>query len=39
MDKKFGTEDVVKGLDESAQKVDVIAAAIFKLIDVNDQSG
>ena len=33
------TEDVVKGLYELAQKLDVIAAVIFILIDVKGDSG
>ena len=36
---KAETEDVVKGLDEWAQKLDMIAAFIFILIDVKGKSG
>ena len=36
--KKAETEDLVNGLDELAQNHDVIAAVIFTLIDVKDES-
>ena len=36
--KKAKTEDVVKGLDEFYQKLDVAAAIIFTLIDVKGES-
>ena len=39
MVKKAETEDLVKWLYELAQKVDVIAAVIFTLIDVKGESG
>ena len=32
--KKAETEDLVKGFDELAQKLEVVAAVIFTLIDV-----
>ena len=35
---KSETENLVKGLDEFAQKLDVRAAVIFTLIDVKGQS-
>ena len=37
--KKAETEDVMKALDELAQKLDVIAAVILTLIDVKGDSG
>ena len=36
--KKAETEDVVKGLDEFAQRLDVVAAVIFTLIDIKGES-
>ena len=36
--KKAETEDIVKGLDKFAQKLDVVAAVIFTCIDVKGQS-
>ena len=36
--KKADTKDLVKGLDEFAQKLDVVAAIIFTLIDVKGES-
>ena len=33
------TEDLVKGLDEVTQKLDVVTAVIFTLIDVEGESG
>ena len=37
--KKVKTEDLVKGLDEFTQKLDVLAAVILTLIDVKSESG
>ena len=36
--KKAITEDLLKGLDEFAQKLDMVAAVIFTLIDVTGES-
>ena len=37
--KKVETKDIVKELDELAQKLDVIAAVVFIFIDVKSESG
>ena len=37
MFKKAETEDLVKGLDKFVQKLDVVAAVIFTLIDVKGE--
>ena len=39
MVKKAEMEDLVKGLDKFAQKLDLVAAVIFTLIGVKDKSG
>ena len=36
--KKVDTEDLVEGLDEFIQKLDVVAAVIFAFIDVKGKS-
>ena len=36
--KKAKTEDIVKGLDKSVQKIDVITAVIFTVIEIKGES-